>query len=824
MAALRVPRWQLWLEKPAVSRSLHAAIVGRRSEPNGWLGGGGRGGGGRRSSGDGVVARAAAAAAAAAAAHGDAALSASAAEVTLEPDTQWQMACPPLQQQQQQQQQQRRRRRRADALPDPALSAAVRACATWRACAALLDAEGARLDAMLISALITRTVRAVQEEDEDLLHPLFTGGAAASAAGAAVVSGGAAAVASAARRADLDAYLSRLAALALRRLPGFRPQQFANVLWGLARLGHRPPPAWMDAYLAAAEERLVVFRPPDLARLMWALGALKFLPARGWLGAFLAESGDKLGGFSARDLANTLWGLAALRAAPPPDWLRDAALAMEQHFAYGRAAAGAASWPAEEAGLCGGGSSGGGVGGVGGSASYEPGASGAAGWRRQAPFRPDELSIACWALARLGHEPSAWWVDAVASTAALMAPAMGPQEAANTLWALQRWRARAPPPPRALAAIFDAALSALHAAAPPDGHALAVALASAARLGAAVGRRQARRVLLLVDAMWARLTTRQLAMAAAAVATMRLPQPPPCEWVAALEAASLTRLADGGGGGSSSSGSSGTNATDAAQLAWTMRELGWRPADRWWAALYATLARGAAAAASGAELATLLNSAAALRAPPPPAGVMRLVWQRLSTLLQLDESTVDDVLTGPAAAQQQQQQQEQARKPAVAPGEAAAILWASARFAMRPVEREERAAAAAAPAQAALSAPSPAAAPPPPPPALLPPLHLLIALAELVAAGLSALSDGKLLRTAWAVGKLRLARVAAARGRAVCDALAAEGWKRQRALVGVPQTSEVRWRMRRVLERLLGRGARRVLRGGELLPAALFEA
>jgi hypothetical protein len=176
------------------------------------------------------------------------------------------------------------------ALPDQQLAAAIRACSSLADCLALLQAHAAQLDAMLISALVTQTValhvaaqqRAApalqaagpslwqrpQEEEQQQQQTLEAGSQAGSqgngsthwaaappppiAAGPQPTAAGSTRSSGKAALRLTTTYLRLLADVALRSAAsgGFRPQQFANVLWGLARLGHKPQPAWLDAYLA----------------------------------------------------------------------------------------------------------------------------------------------------------------------------------------------------------------------------------------------------------------------------------------------------------------------------------------------------------------------------------------------------------------------------------------------------------------------------------------------------------------------------------------------------------------------------------------------
>ena len=124
-------------------------------------------------------------------------------------------------------------RRTRGALPDQALYAAIKAADSWQGCAALLSEAGPRLDAMLISCLVTQTVRTSARRHGARAHHL-----------------------SRSEASRWSAYLEALAATALARLRTFLPQQLSNVLWGLAKLGWRPGAPWLRRYLQVGGNRM----------------------------------------------------------------------------------------------------------------------------------------------------------------------------------------------------------------------------------------------------------------------------------------------------------------------------------------------------------------------------------------------------------------------------------------------------------------------------------------------------------------------------------------------------------------------------------------
>jgi hypothetical protein len=784
-----------------------------------------------------------------------------------------------------------RRGRRPGRLPDPFLFDAIKSCTTWQECHRVLGQHEARLDAMLFSTLATQLVRTAERQGllPDAGSGSCGGGKCSSApsnngrhsssvsssggGGGGSGSGGAlalpaeppfwpsSAAAEAADRAGLDTCLARLCTAALPRLPGFRAAQFSNVLWALARLGHRPPSGWMEVFLSAVEARLVAFPARDLARVIWALGSLRYMPPPGWLGAFLSEAWEKAGYLQPRDLANTLWGLAVLRVQPPPLWLRDAALAMDGFF--GTAQSG------------GSGTSGGPAGGARGSRAFEHSASEAAesmcggggdgasgsnghGGSRLLPiqrFKPYELSISCWGLASLGAAPPAAWVEALAAEAETQLGSMGPREAAALLWALARWAM--PLPPRALSGLLHGTLAALRRS-PADGHALAVVLRATARLQQHPSATWARAALALAHAQWESMTARQVAAVAQAVAAMELPGPLPQPWVQGLEAAShahlLQRCAQQreaaartgwlppaqhkaaqqerqrqrqqqvSAGNCEGTADEGANARDAAHFVWSMRRAGWRPADMWWRALYraclgappggsGALLRGATAA----DLATLLSSIAALRAPPPSAAWMDAFWARLSEIfgLSLASGGGGGAAAMPAAVLAAGASAPERGAAAWAP-EAEAAAAALVTLLQEADAPEAAAAAGAAPVQSADASAILWAA------ASLdahPPRPLLLALGAALARGLAALAGTALLRGLWGAVRLGLTAGTGRAGRELAARLVTRGWRRRTAM----EAGRPRHRLFWLLEQLHG-GQLPLDANSQLIEAAVLQA
>uniref|UniRef100_A0A383V718 RAP domain-containing protein n=1 Tax=Tetradesmus obliquus TaxID=3088 RepID=A0A383V718_TETOB len=67
------------------------------------------------------------------------------------------------------------------------------------------------------------------------------------------------------------------------RPTAWSPQGLANVLWGCARLGLRPPGVWLQGFEAAAVLLLPQFGPQELANMLWACGELRYAPSEAWM-------------------------------------------------------------------------------------------------------------------------------------------------------------------------------------------------------------------------------------------------------------------------------------------------------------------------------------------------------------------------------------------------------------------------------------------------------------------------------------------------------------------------------------------------------------
>ncbi len=177
-----------------------------------------------------------------------------------------------------------------------------------------------------------------------------------------------------------DLLLGRMRLLCARRAP-VRPQELANTMWALARLGVQPSHGWLRDTWVACLQRMRSFNSKDVAQLVYALAKLGrqppyvtkadvAAPARqlpqaewsqgnllaagedtqlpppataaaagasqaaaaaagggtapvllDWSRVLLAEAAATLGKCNGQDMANVSWGLAQLGVKPEQAWL-----------------------------------------------------------------------------------------------------------------------------------------------------------------------------------------------------------------------------------------------------------------------------------------------------------------------------------------------------------------------------------------------------------------------------------------------------------------------------------------------------------------------
>ncbi|GBF95684.1 hypothetical protein Rsub_08666 [Raphidocelis subcapitata] len=121
----------------------------------------------------------------------------------------------------------------------------------------------------------------------------------------------------------------------------------SDLLWGMAKVGHRPPTAWLlsvaQGAISAADGG-----PADavsLGRLLFSLALIRFRPGKDLLSAVYSASAPHLAAFSPRQLSNTIWATAELGARPPAAWLGAALEALASAHAAAAAEAAAPAAP-----------------------------------------------------------------------------------------------------------------------------------------------------------------------------------------------------------------------------------------------------------------------------------------------------------------------------------------------------------------------------------------------------------------------------------------------------------------------------------------------
>jgi hypothetical protein len=90
----------------------------------------------------------------------------------------------------------------------------------------------------------------------------------------------------------------------------------ALAVWGLARLGTPPQPAWLLAVEQQTAARLQLCDSQALATLAGAFAQLRHAPGERWRRQFLGCSRAQLPGASPRTLASMAWAMARLRLSP----------------------------------------------------------------------------------------------------------------------------------------------------------------------------------------------------------------------------------------------------------------------------------------------------------------------------------------------------------------------------------------------------------------------------------------------------------------------------------------------------------------------------
>ncbi len=88
----------------------------------------------------------------------------------------------------------------------------------------------------------------------------------------------------------------------VQQLPAFNSQALSITLWSMARLGHSPQPAFLEAVLGASQALLPNCNAHDTSTLLWALASLGACPSDAWVAAFDARSAAVLCNCSIRQV------------------------------------------------------------------------------------------------------------------------------------------------------------------------------------------------------------------------------------------------------------------------------------------------------------------------------------------------------------------------------------------------------------------------------------------------------------------------------------------------------------------------------------------
>ncbi len=81
--------------------------------------------------------------------------------------------------------------------------------------------------------------------------------------------------------------MDRLLSAAETQMSGFSTRQLANMMWAVAKSGHRPKPSWQQAAVAAAGRQWGQFEAQHVANMAYALALVGHDPGGPWLEGLL---------------------------------------------------------------------------------------------------------------------------------------------------------------------------------------------------------------------------------------------------------------------------------------------------------------------------------------------------------------------------------------------------------------------------------------------------------------------------------------------------------------------------------------------------------
>ncbi|KAF5833725.1 hypothetical protein DUNSADRAFT_9832, partial [Dunaliella salina] len=100
-------------------------------------------------------------------------------------------------------------------------------------------------------------------------------------------------------------------------------QELASTAFGLAKLGHTPSEAWLDAAHRRFRDAATVAgaNAPTFVKFGWALVQFKMNPSFNWMLAFCSEVRQRIDMYTARELATLIWICIRLKHVPDPLFL-----------------------------------------------------------------------------------------------------------------------------------------------------------------------------------------------------------------------------------------------------------------------------------------------------------------------------------------------------------------------------------------------------------------------------------------------------------------------------------------------------------------------
>ncbi|CAL8462328.1 g1861 [Coccomyxa elongata] len=108
-----------------------------------------------------------------------------------------------------------------------------------------------------------------------------------------------------------EAMLNAMAAEVAKKLGGCNAQNLANIAWSYATLSHNPGEELLEAIAVEAEKKLAEFSPQNISNLLYAFAKLEYKPS-----AFLEQASQAavpiLTNFTPQALSNTVWALSKL--------------------------------------------------------------------------------------------------------------------------------------------------------------------------------------------------------------------------------------------------------------------------------------------------------------------------------------------------------------------------------------------------------------------------------------------------------------------------------------------------------------------------------